>query len=74
MNGRASTERAWVVKRKIAAALAVGGLALGTVAPAFAAPPPPAPGNGGGNSGQCTGPQDERPSSCRSHGGPGDQG
>jgi hypothetical protein len=62
------------MRRKLAAALAVGGLVLSTAAPAFGAPPPPAPGNGGGNSGQCTGPQDERPSSCRSQGGPGDRG
>jgi hypothetical protein len=62
------------MRRKLAAALAVGGLALSTASPAFAAPPPPAPGNGAGNSGQCTGPQDERPSSCRSQGGPGDRG
>lgn len=62
------------MKRKLAAALAVGGLVLGTAGPSFGAPPPPAPGNGGGNSGQCTGPQDERPSSCRSKGGPGDRG
>ena len=62
------------MRRKLATALAVSGLAMSAAAPAFAAPPPPAPGNGGGNSGQCTGPQDERPSSCRSQGGPGDRG
>jgi hypothetical protein len=38
----------------------------------ISAPKPPAPGNGAGASGQCTGPQDDRPSSCRSQGGPGD--
>ena len=32
------------------------------------------PGNGGGQSGQCTGPQADRPASCNSKGGPGDQG
>jgi hypothetical protein len=32
------------------------------------------PGNGGGQSGQCTGPQADRPASCTSQGGPGDQG
>jgi len=62
------------MRRKLVTALAVGGLVFGTAGPAFAGPPPPAPGNGGGNSGQCTGPQDERPSSCRSQGGPGDKG
>jgi hypothetical protein len=48
--------------------------ATSVVVPAsVGAPKPPAPGNGGGASGQCTGPQDERPSSCTSQGGPGDQ-
>jgi hypothetical protein len=43
------------------------------VAPAsIGAPKPPAPGNGAGASGQCTGPQVDRPSSCVSQGGPGD--
>jgi hypothetical protein len=30
-------------------------------------------GNGGGASGQCTGPQADRPASCHSQGGPGDR-
>jgi hypothetical protein len=48
--------------------------ATSVVVPAsVGAPKPPAPGNGGGASGQCTGPQAERPSSCTSQGGPGDQ-
>jgi hypothetical protein len=47
-------------------------LALAT--PAFAdAPPPTNGGNGAGQSGQCTGPQDDRPASCQSQGGPGNQ-
>jgi hypothetical protein len=59
--------------RQKSAVLVLGAmLALGATAPAWADPPPPAPGNGGGNSGQCTGPQDDRPSSCVSQGGPGD--
>jgi hypothetical protein len=61
------------MRRRIVA-LATGiVLSLGVVTPAFASPPPPAPGNGGGNSGQCTGPQADRPASCNSQGGPGDQ-
>jgi hypothetical protein len=56
----------------VLATLALG--ATSVVVPAsLSAPKPPAPGNGAGNSGQCTGPQDERPSSCTSQGGPGDQ-
>ena len=44
-----------------------------TPAAAFAQPGE-GPGNGGGQSGQCTGPQADRPASCNSKGGPGDQG
>jgi hypothetical protein len=41
---------------------------------AFASPAPPTNGgNGAGQSGQCTGPQDDRPASCQSQGGPGNQ-
>ena len=36
--------------------------------------PKEGPGNGGGQSGQCTGPQADRPSSCNSLAGPGDEG
>ena len=60
------------MKRTLTAVAFAAALTFGTVAPAFADPPPPAPGNGGGNSGQCTGPQDDRPNSCQSQGGPGD--
>jgi hypothetical protein len=61
------------VKAKILA-LGLGALlALSIVGPVLADPPPPAPGNGAGNSEQCTGPQADRPSSCVSQGGPGDQ-
>jgi hypothetical protein len=42
----------------------VGGLST----PAFAdAQPPTNAGNGGGQSGQCTGPVDERPHSCQAY-------
>ncbi len=42
-------------------------LILATAAPAFANPSPPTnAGNGGGQSGQCTGPAAERPASCQS--------
>ncbi len=40
---------------------------LASAAPAFASPSPPTnAGNGAGNSGQCTGPADDRPGSCQS--------
>ena len=60
-------------KRTMAVLLAVSALGM-TAAPFAAAQPGEGPGNGGGQSGQCTGPQDERPASCNSRGGPGDQG
>ena len=61
-----------LARRTTAALLAVGALSI-TAAPALAGQGE-GPGNGGGQSGQCTGPQDDRPSSCRSQGGPGDRG
>jgi hypothetical protein len=62
------------MKRKVAAILAGGALVIGTTAPAFASPSPPTNGgNGAGKSGQCTGPNDDRPRSCKSQGGPGDR-
>lgn len=43
---------------------------LATAGPAFAEPSPPTNGgNGAGQSGQCTGPAAERPTSCQSPGG-----
>jgi hypothetical protein len=48
--------------------------ALGVLAAPIAAANPSPPtegGNGAGKSGQCTGPNAERPSSCKSQGGPG---
>jgi hypothetical protein len=59
--------------RTMAALVACAGLAVAGV-PVAAAGPNEGPGNGGGQSGQCTGPQDDRPASCTSQGGPGDQG
>ena len=57
----------------MAALLAVGALGM-SAAPAFASPSPPTNGgNGAGKSGQCTGPNADRPSSCKSQGGPGNQ-
>ena len=62
-------------KTKTAAAAAFAAAALGaSFVPAAWAQPGEGPGNGGGQSGQCTGPQDDRPSNCNSKGGPGDQG
>jgi len=61
------------VKRTFAALLAVAALGA-TVVPAAVAAVGEGPGNGGGQSGQCTGPQDDRPASCTSQGGPGDRG
>ena len=61
-------------KRAVAALAALALAGTSVVVPAsLGAPKPPAPGNGGGASGQCTGPQDARPASCNSLGGPGDQ-
>jgi hypothetical protein len=60
--------------RKAFASMFAGVLLAETVGPALADPPPPTNGgNGAGQSGQCTGPQDDRPASCQSQGGPGDQ-
>jgi hypothetical protein len=57
----------------MAALLATGALAM-TATPALASPSPPTNGgNGAGKSGQCTGPNADRPSSCKSQGGPGNQ-
>ena len=61
-------------RRSVAVLAALGLAGTSIVVPAsIGAPKPPAPGNGGGKSGQCTGPQAERPSNCNSLGGPGDQ-
>jgi hypothetical protein len=59
--------------RKFAALLATAAIAVSAV-PVALGGPNEGPGNGGGQSGQCTGPQADRPASCQSQGGPGDQG
>jgi hypothetical protein len=62
------------MRKKIAAALLVGAFALSVPATALANPSPPTNGgNGAGKSGQCTGANADRPSSCQSQGGPGNQ-
>ena len=61
-------------KRTAAAVFAAAALGASVVPAAAWAQPGEGPGNGGGQSGQCTGPQDDRPASCNSRGGPGDQG
>lgn len=62
------------MKRKVVAILVSGTLMVVTATPTWATPSPPTNGgNGAGKSGQCTGPNDDRPSSCKSQGGPGDQ-
>jgi hypothetical protein len=59
-------------RKTTATLLAAGALCCGLASAAWANPSPPT--NGGGQSGQCTGPQNDRPASCNSQGGPGDQG
>ena len=63
------------MRRRLAATAAATILALATLAlPAAADPSPPTNGgNAAGQSGQCTGSQDDRPASCHSQGGPGNQ-
>ena len=53
------------MKVRIVALVITGLLLLATAVPAFATPKPPTgAGNGGGQSGQCTGPAAERPANC----------
>lgn len=61
--------------RKALAALSAAAVLAATITPvAVASPSPPTNGgNGAGKSGQCTGPNADRPSSCKSQGGPGNQ-
>lgn len=62
------------MRHKTVAGILAGALALASAAPAYAMPSPPTNGgNGAGKSGQCTGPNSLRPSSCQSQGGPGNQ-
>ena len=61
-------------RRTMAALFAIAALGA-TAAPMAAwADQNEGPGNGAGQSRQCTGPQADRPASCTSQGGPGDQG
>jgi hypothetical protein len=60
--------------KRIAAALTASAALALAAGPALASPPPPTEGgNGAGSSGQCTGKNDDRPASCKTRGGPGDQ-
>jgi len=59
------------MRKGLAILLSAGALAIPATAFAQAGE---GPGNGGGQSKQCTGPQADRPASCTSQGGPGDQG
>jgi hypothetical protein len=62
------------MRRIVVAGLLIGGIVFGMAPVSWAVPDPPTNGgNGAGQSGQCTGPQDDRPASCRSQGGPGNQ-
>ena len=63
------------MNRKLAAVMVSGALVLASAAPAaFGSPSPPTNGgNGAGKSGQCTGPNADRPRSCKSQGGPGNK-
>jgi hypothetical protein len=61
-------------RRTIAALLAASALTVALAPAATANPSPPTNGgNGAGKSGQCTGANAERPASCQSQGGPGNQ-
>src|SRR5262249_6239428 len=61
-------------RRALVVALSAMALATTTAPLAGANPTPPTNGgNGAGKSGQCTGPNAERPHSCKSQGGPGNQ-
>ena len=56
-----------ISRRKVFASMFAGVVMALTVGGAFGNPSPPTNGgNGAGQSGQCTGPADERPASCKS--------
>ncbi len=62
------------MRRAMAALLSTAALAVALAPVATANPSPPTNGgNGAGKSGQCTGPNADRPASCKSQGGPGNQ-
>jgi hypothetical protein len=61
-------------RRYIAGLLSAAALTVALTPVATANPSPPTNGgNGAGQSGQCTGKNSERPASCQSQGGPGNQ-
>jgi hypothetical protein len=61
-------------RKGVATLMAAAAICVGLAPAAWASPSPPTNGgNGAGHSGQCTGPQDDRPASCQSQGGPGNQ-
>lgn len=61
-------------RKAMAALLSTAALAVAMAPVATANPSPPTNGgNGAGQSGQCTGKNSERPASCKSQGGPGNQ-
>jgi hypothetical protein len=62
------------MRRLFAVALSTVALIVTAAPIAGANPSPPTNGgNGAGQSGQCTGPNADRPQSCKSQGGPGNQ-
>jgi Spy/CpxP family protein refolding chaperone len=62
------------MRKVMAALLSAAALAVALAPAATANPSPPTNGgNGAGKSGQCTGPNADRPASCQSQGGPGNQ-
>lgn len=60
-------------KKAVVTLVATAFLIVGASATMAIPSPPTNGGNGAGQSGQCTGPQDDRPASCKSQGGPGNQ-
>jgi uncharacterized membrane protein len=62
------------MRKSMAALLSAAALAVALAPVATASPSPPTNGgNGAGKSGQCTGANADRPASCQSRGGPGNQ-
>jgi hypothetical protein len=60
-------------RKLVVTAVCIAALAAAPASAFAGATPPTNGGNGAGQSGQCTGPQDDRPASCQSQGGPGNQ-
>lgn len=63
-----------MVKKLVIATVASVALLAATALPVLSSPSPPTNGgsaNGGGSSGQCTGPNDERPAACHNGNGAG---